>query len=98
MTGAALCVLRISQLAGDQFLGDEVRQEQDLRLVVGPAHHEAEERKERDHERIESLANPYRHKIHEMPSRIVRRAQRRHFVRRYGNDVKIRLVWTCRCI
>lgn len=54
--------------------------EQDLRLVVGPARHEAEEKKERDHERIESLANPYRHKIHEMPPRISRRAQRRHFV------------------
>jgi hypothetical protein len=98
MMGAAFCVLRISHLAGDQFSGNEVRQEQDLRLIVGPARHEAKERKVRDHERIESLANPYRHKIHEMPSRIARRVQRRHFVRRDGNDVKFGLVWTCRGI
>jgi hypothetical protein len=96
MMGAAFCVLRLSQLAGHQLSGDEARQEQDLRLVVGPAHHEAEERKVREGERIEGLANPYRHEIHEMPSRIARRAQRRHFGRRGRNDVKFGLFGHCR--
>ena len=70
MAKAAVCVLRTSHLANGEWIEIECNRKKDLRRVVRPARHKAEERDDRNRIRRESLKNPYRHQVHEMPSRI----------------------------